>query len=205
MNPMKNLFIILICITISTLDVNAQLKVASTGKVGVNIGTNTPLSNLSINSVGNTNTALWVKGATYGIFAERSGTSGDSWIYSILGNAPVAYGKYNIGIRGQSYATSPNGGRAWGVLGIAGNATGGRNYGVFGTTYGTDNGAGIVGTTNSNFDVAVPGKYAGYFVGDVKVTGLINTVTVGDSDERLKENIAGLENAILVEKRGKHP
>lgn len=55
---MKNLFIILICITISTLDVNAQLKVASTGKVGVNIGTNTPLSNLSINSVGNTNTAF---------------------------------------------------------------------------------------------------------------------------------------------------
>jgi len=174
----------------------SQLKVASTGKVGVNIGTNTPLSNLSVNSVGNSNSALWVTGATIGIYAERSGTPGETWIYSVLSNAPVVASRYNIGLRGQSYVTtSPNSGRAWGVLGIAGNSTSGRNYGVFGTTYGSQNGAGIVGTTNNNLDVAVPGIYAGYFVGNVKVTGLINGETVGDSDNRLKQNITGLDNA----------
>lgn len=191
---MKNSTILLLCISLIALNVNAQLKVASTGKAGVNIGTNTPLSNLSVNAVGNSNTALWVTGATIGIYAERSGTPGETWIYSVLSNAPVAASRYNVGLRGQSYAASPNSGRAWGVLGIAGNSTTGRNYGVYGTTYGSGNGAGIVGTTNNNLDIAVPGVYAGYFVGNVKVTGLINGVTLGDSDNRLKQNITGLEN-----------
>jgi hypothetical protein len=50
----------------------AQLKVSNTGKVGINIGTNIPVSNLSVNSVGNSNFALFVTGATNGIWAERS-------------------------------------------------------------------------------------------------------------------------------------
>jgi hypothetical protein len=49
----------------------AQLKVSNTGKVGINIGTSTPSSNLSVNAVGNSNSALFVKGATNGIWAER--------------------------------------------------------------------------------------------------------------------------------------
>jgi len=63
----------------------AQLKVANTGKVGINIGTSTPSSNLSVNAVGNSTTALFVKGATNGIWAERSGTPGSSWIHSVGG------------------------------------------------------------------------------------------------------------------------
>jgi len=98
----------------------AQLKVANTGKVGINIGTSTPSSNLSVNAVGNSNSALFVKGATNGIWAERSGTPGDSWIHSVVGHAPVASGRYNIGLRGQSYLASPLGsGRAWGGTGYS--------------------------------------------------------------------------------------
>jgi hypothetical protein len=179
----------------------AQLKVANTGKVGINIGTNTPVSNLSVNSVGNSNSALFVTGVTIGIWAERSGTTGSSWIHSVVGNAPVASGRYNVGLKGQSYLTSPLGsGRSWGVMGIGGNSTSGYNYGIFGTTYGSQNGAGIVGTINNQQDIPVDGIYAGYFVGNVKVTGLINGVIVGDSDERLKQNIAELGTAIPASK-----
>jgi hypothetical protein len=191
---MKKIYFVLLFCAVTSISI-VQLKVASTGKVGVNIGTSTPLSNLSVNSVGDSNAALWVTGATYGIYAERSGTTGSTWVYTVVGSAPVAASRYNVGLQGQSYVTSPSSGRAWGVLGIAGNSTTGRNYGVFGTTYGSQNGAGIVGTTNYNLDVAVTGIYAGYFVGNVKVTGLINGVTVGDSDNRLKQNITGLDNA----------
>ena len=38
----------------------------------------------------------------------------------------------------------------------------------------------------------MPGIYPGYFVGDVKVTGLINGVMVGNSDKRYKKNIVDL-------------
>ncbi|MBW6534865.1 MAG: hypothetical protein K0B11_07650 [Mariniphaga sp.] len=178
----------------------AQLKVSNTGKVGINIGTSTPSSNLSVNAVGNSNSALFVKGATNGIWAERSGNTGSSWVHAIVGNASVSSGRYNIGLRGQSYLTTPLGLGAWGVLGIGGNSTSGYNYGVFGTTYGSQNGAGIVGTINNQQDIPVDGIYAGYFVGNVKVTGLINGVIVGDSDERLKQNIAELGTAIPASK-----
>ncbi|MGC9352719.1 MAG: tail fiber domain-containing protein [Mariniphaga sp.] len=180
----------------------AQLKVANTGKVGINIGTNTPVSNLSVNSVGNSNSALFVTGATNGIWAERSGTPGGSWVHSVVGNAPVASGRYNVGLKGQSYLISPLGsGRSWGVMGIGGNSTTGYNYGVFGTTYGSQNGAGIVGTINNNQDVNIPGIYAGYFVGDIRVTETMYAQTVVEySDMRLKQNIAELKTAIPASK-----
>jgi len=198
---MRKILFTLIVLGIFNPESFAQLKVSNTGKVGVNIGTSTPLSNLSINSVGDTNSALYAVGATNGIWSERSGTTGSAWVHSVVGNAPVVSGRYNAGLRGQSYLTSPlGGGRAFGVFGIGGNSSNGYNYGLFGTTYGSQNGAGVVGTINNNQDVNVPGLFAGYFVGNVKVTGLINGVTVGDSDERLKKNIAELGTAIPASK-----
>lgn len=147
---MKKFYFVLLFCAITGVSF-AQLKVANTGKVGINIGTSTPSSNLSVNAVGNSTTAVFVTGATNGIWAERSGTTGSSWIHSVVGNAPVASGRYNIGLKGQSYLTSPLGqGRAWGVMGIGGNSTTGYNYGVFGTIYGSQNGAGIIGTINNN-------------------------------------------------------
>jgi hypothetical protein len=192
---MKKIYFVLLFCAVTCISF-AQLKVASTGKVGINIGTSAPLSNLSVNSVGNSAASLWVTGATYGIYAERSGTTGSTWVQSIVGTAPVAANRFNIGLQGTSILTNPVGtGRAWGVFGLAGNSTTGCNYGVFGSTYGSQNGAGIVGTINNNQDVFISGIYAGYFVGNVKVTGLINGVTVGDSDNRLKQNITGLDDA----------
>ncbi|MDD3079698.1 MAG: tail fiber domain-containing protein [Paludibacter sp.] len=61
-----------------------------------------------------------------------------------------------------------------------------------GTLYGTGNGAGIIGTIDGNMDVSVPGKYAGYFAGDVKVTGIVTSTNITSSDKRLKNNIEGI-------------
>lgn len=129
-------------------------------------------------------------------------TTGSFWIHSVVGNAPVASGRYNIGLKGQSYLTSPLGqGRAWGVMGIGGNSTTGYNYGVFGTIYGSQNGAGIIGIINNNQDVDVPGIYAGYFVGNIRITETMYAQTVVEySDARLKQNIAELRTAIPASK-----
>lgn len=198
---MRKILFTMIVLGIFNPESFAQLKVSNTGKVGINIGTSNPLSNLSVNSVGDSNSALYAVGATNGIWPERSGTPGSTWVHSVVGNAPVVSGRYNSGLRGQSYLTNPLGsGRAFGVFGIGGNSSNGYNYGLFGTTYGSQNGAGVVGTTNNNQDVNVPGLFAGYFVGNVKVTGLINGVTIGDSDERLKKNIAELSTAVPASK-----
>ncbi len=105
---MKTFIIIISVFLLSTLSLNgfSQLKVVSTGRVGINIGTSVPVSNLSVNSVGNSNSALWVTGATNGIYAERSGTPGYTWVHSVFGNAPITASLYNIGLKGQSYSTS---------------------------------------------------------------------------------------------------
>lgn len=65
-----------------------------------------------------------------------------------------------------------------------------------GLVMGTNYGAGIVGVGSGSADVNIyDGLYAGYFAGDVKVTGLINGITVGNSDIRYKRNVVSLENA----------
>jgi hypothetical protein len=57
---------------------------------------------------------------------------------------------------------------------------------------GTQNGAGIVGTIDGEWSFQLPGKYAGYFKGNVWVTGTINGVTLGVSDLRFKQNVSEL-------------
>ena len=165
---MKKIAFILIISFVSTISF-AQLKVVDTGKVGINIGANTPVSNLSINSVGDSNASLFVEGNRKTIWAECTGIDSpvSSWIFSVVGVTPVKDIRYSAGLIGQSFATSSTGGRAYGVMGVAGNSTTGYNYGVFGTTYGTQDGAGVIGTTNYNLNVPISGIYAGYFHGDV--------------------------------------
>ncbi len=139
--------IITVLLTFFSFSGFSQLKVASDGKVGIGIGTNTPVSALSIGSAGSLNANLYVEGRTHGLITKRNGNPGAAWISGANCSAPVYYGRYNMGILASSTASSALGGRAWGVLAKAGNSSNGYNYGVMGTTYGTQSGAGIVGTT----------------------------------------------------------
>jgi hypothetical protein len=86
------------------------------------------------------------------------------------------------------------------LLGLAGNATSGYNYGVMGLIGGTGKGAGIVGVASGNADININGTYAGYFVGNVYVTGTLTGNPVVNSDKRYKRNIADLDKTSTLKK-----
>lgn len=114
--------------------------------------------------------------------------------YGIVVSAPAQSGGFSYGLYGSANSsTSINSGRSYGLYGIAGNASSGWNYGVFGRLYGSLNGAGVFGTISG--DCATGGRYAGYFYGDVKITGdaWVNGSTVVTSDIRAKKDIKNLD------------
>ncbi len=161
-----------------SLTASAQLKVNSSGKVGIQ----TTLTNLQPRlTVGNVSPS----DASVGI-----------------ASTPDVMNKNNIGVLGavnanSSYTNDKN----YGVLGIVSsmNNNHGRNYGVsgmigpLGQHYG---GAGVYGaysTTYYSSPTNISGAYAGYFVGPVYVTGNMtvpNMFTATDS--RLSENLVSL-------------
>ncbi len=101
------------------------------------------------------------------------------------------------GFEGYVYSANPvDYGRAYGIVGLAMNYSNGFNYGVFGRVTGEHNGAAILGTCDYAVP-NVPGQYAGYFRGNVHVTGQIsgwaNSIA---GDERLfEDNISSLHKS----------
>ncbi len=94
---------------------------------------------------------------------------------------------FSKGIECYSLNLSNSSGGAYGLFGTALSSYDGHSYGVVGMTSGNHFGAGIYGTINGYG--YVDGRYAGYFNGDVKVTGTINGTVISSSDMRLKENV----------------
>ncbi len=176
------------------------MKVADNGNVGIQVGTITPLSSFCVNTAGDTNTKAYIQGDTNGLQVKRTGVPNYPFQFGILGHSDLSSNN-SVGIRGQAYSSTVTYvGRSWGVWGLAGNATSGYNYGVFGTHYGTNDGAGIVGSVNNNQDIYIPGIYAGYFEGDVAVTGIITAQNITSSDKRLKQNIKSMKNLKSLDK-----
>jgi hypothetical protein len=114
--------------------------------------------------------------------------------YGIVGSTPAGGSDYAFGLYGSAVTSSPSSGRSYGVFGYAGNATAGYNYGVYGALYGSNNGAGVYGTVGWS-DVNVGGKWAGYFNGNVKISGntYVNGSTLVTSDIKVKKEIRHLE------------
>ena len=195
----KIIFTSMLCVVSSI--VFAQLKVTSDGKVGIGI-TQTPVSKFAVNGVGE----IYHRNAFKGI-------SGDAINVSITGsgNSPSSYGAYggallvyqeatssrgDYGIYGAALNPNANGkGRAIGVCGAAGNATSGYNWGVIGSLEGSNNGASILGGFGVGQGYPLDGRYAGYFLGNVRVTGTMNGVVVGNSDIRYKDNVEEFDNS----------
>ena len=194
---------------LTSLLLHAQLKVTSVGNVGnigVQIGTTTPLSTLSIGDAGATDTKVSIYQAnnSTALKVQRLGTSGSINFGINSSTTPNGYSPYwNYGIRGTSYSSSylPYS-RTYGVFGLAGNGGYG-SYGLFGQLAGSSSGAAVVGMVSSSVsdytDISISGMYAGYFYGDVKVTGLINGVTIGNSDKRYKKNIVEIDSKKTID------
>ena len=194
---MKKIYTLLFTFTLLGItSAFGQLKVANNGNVAIKVGSNiTPLSTLSIGEAGDTNSEISLTRITTQskIYAKMGGLRVHNWDFACWGlnnsNSPI----FHVSLWGTAAQNNPtNTGRAFGVLGSAGNSTSGYNYGVFGTVGGSNNGAGVVGTINDNKDVYVPGMYAGYFVGNVRVTGTVTAQNLTSSDSRLKENVSSL-------------
>lgn len=144
------------------MNASAQLTVYHNGNV--NIGSEQPTSNVSL-SVGNV-------------------AYSDTAYHVSLGLHNPASGCYNIGGEGVAYSpTTRNTGRAFGLRGVAGNCTSGYNFGVLGALQGSQAGAAIFGTTSGKtLGLRVDGRYAGYFDGNVKVTGSLQGNVVNSAD-----------------------
>ena len=87
--------------------------------------------------------------------------------------------------------------KSYGVYATAGNLIDGYNYGVFGALKGTRNGAGIYGATTET-STYIPGKYAGYFYGQTRVSDAMLAGTfITTSDERVKTNVNHIKQDAL--------
>lgn len=148
------------------MNASAQLTVYHNGNV--NIGSEQPTSNVSL-SVGNV-------------------AYSDTAYHVSLGLHNPASGCYNIGGEGVVYSpTMRNTGRAFGLRGVAGNCTSGYNFGVLGALQGSQAGAAIFGTTSGKtLGLRVDGRYAGYFDGNVKVTGSLQGNVVNSAEVNAK-------------------
>lgn len=183
-----------------------QLKVVSSGNVG--IGTSTPASVLAIGTDGYTGYSLSILGFTGGNYyraiqaSQPLSTNGTYTSYGITGTVASGSGGFKLmGVYGSTYRGTPaTGARTYGVYGLGGNGIDGYNFGVFGSLSGSRNGAAIFGSLSMiEPSSAIDGQYAGYFLGDVKVTGDLDVDgTCTGSDINLKKDIAPIEDDVLL-------
>ena len=183
----KSVTLIGVCFVFSGLQ--AQIKMSPNGNVGIQSSV-TAQSALLVGGDQNVNGSGGWKGVfqsnDHGVFVKRNGktkvTIND--LMAIYGENSIDAKKFYIGVKGRSYIKSSlNQGRAWGILGEAGNSTGGYNYAVHGNLRGNQRGAAILGTLD-NIDINVPGRYVGYFMGDIRTTGNIYGTVLTPSASR---------------------
>jgi hypothetical protein len=150
------------------LTVAAQLKVNSNGYTSF-LTTANPLSPISINSTGDTDYTIYCKSlAPNGIYCTNNGSYG-IYISNRADSAGVnsRYGIYcKTGTNNTPYLT----GKSIGVYGTAVNSN--NVFGVVGKLFHAGKGAGVLGCSKAGLTtIQEQHAYAGYFDGDVKITG----------------------------------
>jgi len=199
---MKNLIVFSVILCLCSF-LQAQVKVISNGNVGIGI-TGDPSSLLGVGHVGSTAVKTFVYNTTT--------TGGPRAIHGYIkpGSPTFSYGVYGsvqdtlggnkrCGVYGIAYRSSPQTTtRNFGVLGYAGNADDGFNYGVYGQIAGENAGAAIFAATPGYGDSELDTIYAGYFHGDVHITGNLKVDgEFDDSDISLKKDIRNIEGGVI--------
>ena len=201
MKKLLTLVFTIICFTNLT---QAQLKMDSDGRVGID--ESTPLSTLSVGGPGSTNykvNAVGTNGAYHCGLRGENPTTGFNSNYGVVGgiiygeSSGRAFGVYGVGWKG----STPTNGRSYGVYGYAGNATDGYNYGAYGYLVSDRDGAAVYGTLDGDYEV--DGQYAGYFKGDVHIEGdLTVDGTYPSSDIKLKKDVRVIEENVISKLEG---
>ena len=179
---------------------NAQLMVDANGKTGVGIETyDTLYSQLAMNGRGENDVAIHINTQDVtGMKINRTGKYTSTTHYGLyVHNEPMGWENYGIYSRCKK-GNSGNPSVSIGVGGLAQGATAGRCFGIAGFV-GDPYGAGVFGSTSPSLgSISVNGLYAGYFLGDVYVTGTMNTPTlITPSDYRLKNDIKSVSSSCL--------
>lgn len=189
---MKKIILIMVAIALPLM-VMAQLTVNSYGKVTISAPSQG--NTLTLASQNKNYWPLDITGISKGIRIDLENTASDGSVVSyglMLTNDNYA-DVLAEGIHSRVY--NHNTKKAIGISGTASSQLSGSIYGVYGGLASHLNGAGIYGGTGSN-PYSVDGRYAGYFAGNMKVTGTIDGTLVNSSDARLKEDVQPLsENA----------
>ena len=205
---MKKTFLSMLMIALYFGVANAQLLVDENGKVGVGVGIETYdslKSKFSVNDVGDAYSTVFIrsnKEAQYGLYLK--GTAQENRTFygmraytsALLGERAV-YGIYS------TISLSINTPSTAGVYGRAGNSSGKKNFGIVGALHtaatGSENGyngAAVLGNSQSTGLISIEGRYAGYFNGNARVTGVLTAGSVvTSSDYRLKQNIRSLSSS----------
>jgi hypothetical protein len=192
---MKKIFIVMFACSVTLA--SAQLKVGTDGKVGIGI-TGTPISRLSVGTTGDPYFYSMIEGDKITLRINGLAASPydiGHWGTGILVSTLVNSTRGDKGVEVMVTKGSPSSsGRALGVIGVTGNATSGYNYGLIGALAGSNGGTGIFATALGNYQgIYINGTYAGYFQGDVLVTGTVNGVTLSSSDIRYKQNVEEID------------
>ena len=172
---MKKSNIICALMALTAISANAQFRVQNDGKIAVHT-TSTAQSPITINGTGNSNyyVSLTSSDGMNGVQLNTYGTGyGNDNIYGGWFNASSA--SQAVGLR----TSSSNSNNCMGLIASAG--CGVKTIGVLGTIQYGNVGAGVYGTSYGDFGNALTsGFYAGFFHGNVKVTGYIDGVLLGD-------------------------
>ena len=203
---MKKTFLLMLMIASCFSVANAQLMVDENGRVGVGIETYDTLeSKLSVNTVGSSSATVYIdtpRDAKYSLYIhgkakpESTGFSGIWMNTSAISNTGSVYGVHSAILAGSNCYTTV------GVYGKSGTSLNKRNYGLAGIlndlTTNSNNyyGAAVFGNSVSTSLPQIGGRYAGYFQGDTRVTGVLTAGSVvTSSDYRLKENVRSLSSS----------
>ncbi len=171
--------ILLTIFLVASLGCNAQLRVDSKGHTGFGLDS-VQLSTADAGTWGNNRYQVYVVGNRHGLYSECFRPDyGTGFGIALDGFSDVNGANFSVGLK--STAMSKNGGtgsgRAYGLLACAGNAASGYNYAVFGSLANQSKGAAIFGTvTHDNMGNSINGRYAGYFMGNVKIIGDVSVV-----------------------------
>ena len=161
--------VLLFCLCTLALSASAQFKVQSDGKIAIQTNS-TAASPISINCAGNS--SYYMSCNPGGLSGIKLSTNGDGNVNLYGGKFSSAYALTAVGLKGSAtYADI-----CVGLMGYS--VTGSKTLGIVGATNqnNTSLGAGVYGTVYGDYGSALSsGIYAGFFNGNVKVTGSIIT------------------------------
>lgn len=198
-----------VLIGICAFETNAQSitltpsgNILKTTAISINDDGLSPKSKLHIKGVGSSPTITAFNSPAFtGIASEANPATSSSEIFSVYAYAANAsiqnagvFGLsantaiFNLGVLGM--ASFDGSGDNFGLKGSASNNGSGAAFGVFGSGNGSSNARAVYGVYGEATGTAT--KYAGYFDGNVTVTGVFSSA----SDFKLKNNLSKLNNGL---------